>query len=129
MPTSDRKPATKAQPPKAAARPESRGRPAWQWAADTARLAMVTTSQLIRRIDISGLSIEGEKPPKTQQGAKPAAAAARVAAPTGASARSAGGGFDPYNKKTLPRPPAARRPAPALVRQRLSWWRRLFQRR
>ncbi|MGH8232191.1 MAG: hypothetical protein ACRESY_10240, partial [Steroidobacteraceae bacterium] len=83
MPTSDRKPATESRPPNAPARPESRGRPVWQWAADTARLAMVTTSQLIRKIDISGLSIEGEEPPNTQPGAKPAAPAARAAAPSG----------------------------------------------
>lgn len=119
MSTSDRKSASDASSPKVQARPESRGNAVWQWAADTARLAMVTTSQLIRKIDISGLSIEGEEPPKTRDRAKPAAPAAR----------SAGGGFDPYNKKTLPRPPAARKPVAPVARARVSWWRRLIQRR
>ncbi|HEY3730113.1 MAG TPA: hypothetical protein VGL28_02500 [Steroidobacteraceae bacterium] len=122
MPTSDRKPASDASAPKVSARPM------WQWAADTARLAMVTTSQLIRKIDISGLSIEGEEPPKPKHGGKPGAPAARVAAPTGSAARTSGGGFDPYNKKTLPRSPAARKPVAPVARAPVSWWRRVFQR-
>ncbi|HEY1725282.1 MAG TPA: hypothetical protein VGF89_07660 [Steroidobacteraceae bacterium] len=128
MPTSDRKPASKDSSPPAAARPEARSNAVWQWAADTARLAMVTTSQLIRKIDISGLSIEGEDTAKNQQPSKPGTDSARATTPA-SGARNASGGFDPYNKKTVTRASAPRKPAAPVARKPVSWWRRLFQRR
>ena len=40
---------------------DKRGNAVWQWAVDTGKHALDSTSALLRRLDLPGLSIEGEK--------------------------------------------------------------------
>jgi hypothetical protein len=96
-----------------AVRHDTRGNAVWQWAATTARHAVASTSQLLRRLDASSLKLEEldeNKPSKHT-------------------------GFNPYDVAAIARAPAAKKPGskknpPAAVRRaRPSWWRRLFQRR
>jgi len=42
-------------------RHDSRGHAVWHWASETARNAAISTSQLLRRLDLSGLSLEDER--------------------------------------------------------------------
>jgi len=102
-------------------RHDERGHAVWQWASDSARHAVTSTSSLLRRLDVSGLSIaedpaekkaaEARKPTVATSmngrliAAKPAAAAAvkPVAAPAALSPESRAVSKDP-------------------------WWRRLFRR-
>jgi hypothetical protein len=95
-----------------AVRHDTRGNAVWQWAAETARHAVVSTSQLLRRLDASSLKLEELDENKAKQA-----------------------GFNPYDGAATARAPAAKKPGskkspPAAVRRaRTSWWRRLFQRR
>src|SRR6202034_2340207 len=41
---------------------DDRGNAVWHWAADTARTAMQSTSQLLRKLDLSALSLESDQP-------------------------------------------------------------------
>jgi hypothetical protein len=130
-------------------RHDARGNAVWHWAADTARQAVASTSQLMRRLDLSGLSLETEPPPKdptrpapgNASSGKPANPAPGQPAPpkseagpgelklaaTGRTGR--GGGYNPYDGAAV-RPAAAPRNRPAAVSPaRASWWRRLFRRR
>ena len=102
---------------------DSRGNAVWQWAADTGRHAIDSTSRLLKRLDVPGLKID-EDPPK-----KPAAPAAQKQGLSVASderdrkprAPDPGGGYDPYGgmgaravKRTAqPAKPAAAKSAPA----------------
>ena|ERR1700689_3080739 len=105
---------------------DARGRAVWEWAADTARLVALTTSEVLRKLEHKGLSLEDDPkglPSKPKGG-------------TGGGGASAGGGFNPYDSKlpargartpSAPRKaPSARSPGSAPVRS--SWWRRLFGR-
>jgi hypothetical protein len=109
-------------------------RAAWQRAADTARLAAITTSQVLRKLDNSSLSIDDDsaargKPSVRQGGPMP------------------GGGVNPYESRPPPRGArsrgAHRTAAPTVARdagdaakprsrgsgrERASWWSRLFRR-
>jgi hypothetical protein len=110
-------------------RHDARGNAVWQWATETARHAVASTSQLLRRLDVSSLSLEEldeDKPaPKV-----PTKTASATPAKPGAPARKAERGFNPYDGAATPRAAAPRKPQPALpARTRRSWWRRLFERR
>jgi hypothetical protein len=93
-------------------RHDTRGNAVWQWASETARHAVASTSQLLRRLDASSLKLEELDENKAKQA-----------------------GFNPYDGAGVARAPAAKKPGskknpPATVRRaRTSWWRRLFQRR
>jgi hypothetical protein len=115
-------------PPGGETAKDARGRAVWEWAADSARLVALTATQVLRKLEHKGLSLEDDSKgsqSKSQGG-------------TG----GAGGGFNPYDRKlpargtrtpTAPRgagaprkAPSARSPGSAPVRS--SWWRRLFGR-
>jgi len=111
----------------------------WQWASETARHAVASTSQLLRRLDVSSLSLEDDaqapsaptktSPTKTSS-AKPSQTGAAATAKSAAPAPKTHGGFNPYDRPTIPRAAAGKKkPFAAPVRRRRSWWRRLFQRR
>jgi hypothetical protein len=97
---------------------DERGNAVWQWAADTARAASESTSQLLRRLDVSSLSLD-EKPPATDT--RP-----------DQDVR----GFDPYSSNAggarhRSQPAAATpaaTPASAGSKHRRSWWQRLLRR-
>jgi hypothetical protein len=109
---------------------DKRGNAVWQWAVDTGKHAVDSTSALLRRLDLPGLSIEGEQPKKPDPEAK--------APELGLGERS---GYDPYGRsasKDPPQPAATARPAgsgavsppgPKPGSRRSSWWRRLLDRR
>ena len=124
---------------------DDRGNAVWQWAADTARTAMASTSQLLRKLDVTSLSLESDeedievpRAPKAQ--AQDAGTAAR---PRG-DVDSVGAGFDPYStnagtarraKPAITQPKAKAKATPAAVRPpvatsppRRSWWQRLLRR-
>jgi hypothetical protein len=132
-------------------RHDDRGQAVWHWAVDTARNAINSTSQLLRKLDLSGLSLEDEAPPGA---APPDAEPATKPQPlelapgdAGKGARKAGaaGEFNPYKaaKPVAPAKPvrAGQRPRaeeqarvapkprrPASAAPRSSWWRRLLGR-
>lgn len=117
---------------------DARGNAVWQWAVDTGKQAIESTSRLLRRLELPGLSLEGDeaenKPAESKQlGIEP----------------DEGGGYDPYGRSTANKPrqptptsrpaarPTAARPqakpvsprAPEPGSRRSSWWRRLLGRR
>jgi hypothetical protein len=109
---------------------DARGRAVWEWAADTARLVALTATEVLRKLEHKGLSLEDDY--KGSQ-SKPQG---------GSGGAGGGGGFNPYDRKlpargartpTAPRGagpvrkvPSARSPGAAPARS--SWWRRLFGR-
>jgi hypothetical protein len=114
-------------------RHDERGQAVWHWAVDTARHAIHSTSQLLRKLDLSELSLEEDKP-----AADPAPDAQLPQ--TGVRKPAASRAFNPY-VSTGPESPArpasrvkpaalahraasARRPVSAAPRP--SWWRRLL---
>jgi hypothetical protein len=117
-------------------RHDARGNAVWHWAADTARHAIVSTSQLLRRLDLSGLSLEDDQPPKdpgNPASAKPASGTPGNAAagPGGLKLASTertrrGGGYNPYDGAAV-RPAAGRNRPAAVSPTRASWWQRLFR--
>jgi len=141
---SDNNPPDKPKPLIGGVQHDSRGNAVWQWATETARHAVASTSQLLRRLDVSSLSLEDTRPSRTAPpksmpaksvpGKPTAAGPAAKPAPQGRSAGSSG--FDPYDGAAAARAKPARsapghaapaRPRPAAARR--SWWRRLFNRR
>lgn len=125
-------------------RHDDRGNAVWHWAADTARTAMASTSQLLRKLDLSNLSLETDQ---HNQDEEPGIAPGRPAAKPGGhpAARASGakrtvdtrtGGFDPYSSnagtsrrpvRATAAPPRANR-QPVALESRRSWWQRLLRR-
>ena len=106
---------------------DARGNAVWQWAVDSGRHLKVSTSQLLKRLEVPGLKLEEDA---NTQGKTRDAKSGAPANPKG------GAGYDPYgHKRVAPtlaaRPaavrPTARKPA-AAPRPRRSWWQRLFRR-
>ena len=107
--------------------PARPGHAVWQWAADSGRNLIVSTTALLRRLDVPGLKLEDDAgTPRGQPGVARDDSAAR-----------ANTGYDPYGSKRAtsakalhpaarPRP-VATKPA-AVPPRRRSWWRRLFGR-
>ena len=127
---------------------DSRGNAVWQWAADTGRHAIDSTSRLLKRLEVPGLKID-EEPPAKQAPSAPVNKAGlslsideRDHKP---KAPDAHGGYDPYGgmgtravkrpsaaKQGTPAAPAAAnnvRPASAASQARRSLWRRLTGKR
>ena len=114
---------------------DARGNAVWQWAVDTGRHAIDSTSRLLKKLEVPGLKLEDDgQPPEQTPGATP-----RAAPPV------RGAGYDPYGGSrgtgkpgTPPRPapprPAAAAPDKATTKpgatspNRPSLWRRLFRR-
>lgn len=69
---------------------DERGNAVWDWAKKTGRIALDSTSALLKRLDFKGLKVEGESDEKDEKEAKPGAD----------NSRDAGGGYDPYNQPT-----------------------------
>jgi hypothetical protein len=128
---------------------DARGNAVWQWATETARHAVASTSQLLRRLDVSSLSLEelkeDKQPPNTpktpKSQAKPSPSPTRATPgkpaapgnspapgkPTAAAPREHG--FNPYDRSVSARAAPQKKPPAVARRVRAPWWRRLFQRR
>jgi len=76
---------------------DSRGNAVWQWAADTGRHAIDSTSRLLKRLDVPGLKIDEEPPVRQAPPAhKPGLAMAPDDRDRKPQAPDSGGGYDPY---------------------------------
>jgi hypothetical protein len=93
--TDDRVSGRSAAPGKSRARPtgrvvhDERGNAVWDFLKETSRIAIGSTSRLLKRLEVPELSMEDDRP-------------ARSVDPKG---RDAGGGWDPYGQPTEPRRP------------------------
>jgi hypothetical protein len=116
---------------------DERGNAVWHWATDTARTAIHSTSQLLRKLDVSSLSLESDAHSDEQEqagsGGKDPPLDKSLGKPSVAQKRS----FDPYSSnaataKRASRPAVAAPPAAATrsaaSKPHRSWWRRLLGR-
>ena len=121
-------------------RHDDRGNAVWHWAADTARTAIQSASQILRKLDLTGLSIESDQKSDHHEMVLPKTGGMLRSNQAAAGHRRAGAeraqGFDPYASTAgaVKRKPAAARPAPATAhpagarRPRRSWLQRLLRR-
>jgi hypothetical protein len=121
---SDKTQPNRTKPLTGGVRHDARGNAVWQWATETARHAVASTSQLLRRLDVSSLSLQDDESPPQAHGKPPRTAPASPASP----ARKAQGGFDPYDGAAKPAAAAVKKRPAAQAPVRASWWRRLLQR-
>jgi hypothetical protein len=96
------------------------GNAVWQWAVDSGRHLIDSTTHLLKRLEVPGLKLEEDASTEEK---KTVARTATPVEPAGSA------GYDPYgHKRVAPAPrPAARKPAAAPAPRR-SWWQRLFRR-
>lgn len=104
--------------PSGRVRHDKGGRAVWEWAVDSGRHAIESTSRLLKRLDLSSLKLadyepeKKEEPPPAAKDGKPVPTfgGEREADPLAHSRRS----FDPYDNRAplrQSRPPAPRPPA------------------
>ena len=136
MTKSDKTEPNKTSPLAGGVRHDARGNAVWHWATETARHAVASTSQLLRRLDVSSLSLQDDESlPNAQDRlapAKPARytpASPMPALQLAAPARHAQGGFNPYDAAAMPAAALKKRSATQAPARAGWWWRRLFQRR
>ena len=141
MSAQDEKPAEqKADAKRDAITHDARGNAIWQWAVDSGKHAIDSTSRLLKRLEVPGLKLEDEadagaaKPGAAPPGgANPAAGAGGRTSPASPVVRSRPertAGYDPYAGARGTRGPAARPVAtkpPASPPPRASLWQRLFR--
>ena len=79
-------------------RHDERGVAVWDWAAAVGDTAALSATNILRTLDVSGLSVEQTQTQRSLKAANPAA--------------NPGGGFDPYNQTTFKKSttPAAKKP-------------------
>jgi hypothetical protein len=65
---------------------DSRGNAIWDWVKETGRFCVESTSAMLKRLEVPGLKMEGEKDDEL-----------RVE-----SEHEEGGGYDPYNQRKAP---------------------------
>jgi hypothetical protein len=121
---------------------DSRGNAVWQWAADTGRHAIDSTSRLLKRLDVPGLKIDEDPPKPSAPPPKPGLSIATDDRDRKPRPPDPGGGYDPYGgmggratkrpaSAGAPKPgatPAVRTPA-AVPGPRPSLWQRLTGKR
>lgn len=112
---------------------DKQGRAIWQWAVDTGKHALESTSVLLKRLEVPGLKIEEDKSPFSQSGNDNDQGGNPVVPPPG-------GGYNPYGsaasgRSATPSEPPVKRPAsaplpPAVPRKdQPSFLKRLFGKR
>ena len=102
--------------PSGRVRHDSGGRAVWEWAVESGRHAIESTSRLLKRLDLTGISISDYEPKATEKPAAPTFGGQRETDPLTSSRRS----FDPYNNRAPTRssgPPAAKPVAKPRVTQ------------
>ncbi len=119
----DKSPGKKPPPaPRDGVSHDARGNAVWQWAVDSGRHLIESTSHLLKRLEVPGLKLEEEA---SAQDKKTAVKPGNPPEPAGSA------GYDPYGHKRVapaPRPrPAVTKPVAAPPPRR-SWWQRLFRR-
>jgi hypothetical protein len=100
---------------------DSQGNVIWEWAVDSGKHLIASTSMLLKRLEVPGLKLEEDSGPQDRR------IDAKSGKPTEAPASA---GYDPYGSKrvsTAPKRPTVTKPAVA-PRPRRSWWQRLFRR-
>jgi hypothetical protein len=68
---------------------DERGNAVWDWLKETSRIAIESTSRLLRRLDVNDLKVEGEKDTELRIEGE----------------GDSGGGYDPYNQARGKRTP------------------------
>lgn len=105
--------------PSGRVRHDANGRAVWEWAVDTGRHALDSTSRLLKRLDISGLRLmaDDEAPPPKQKPAQPAKPVPTFGgAPSVDPLAGSRHSFNPYDNRTpaargvASKPPQASRP-------------------
>ena len=123
------KPGTK---PAGEVRHDERGHAVWQWASDSARHAITSTSSLLRRLDVSGLSIaEDPAEKKAAETRKPTVATSINGRPIEAKPAAVAVAARPAAAPSAARAGAVKPEALSPVSRAGSknpWWRRLFRR-
>ena len=107
--------------PSGRVRHDAGGRAVWEWAVDSGRHAIESTSRLLKRLDLSGIGLlDEEQEKKKQEEAARQAARETGGNPYGEADPLAGGrrSFNPYDKGAPPkrgssRPPS--RPVPRIT--------------
>jgi len=105
-------------------RHDARGNAVWQWAVDTGKHAIDSTSRLLKRLEVPGLKLEGES--DENQKSDPSGEAAAGTAPAKPDRQA---GYNPYGaagSAARGRPAAATKPA-AGTTPKPSLWQRLFR--
>jgi hypothetical protein len=134
----------KSEPGPGGVRHDARGNAVWQWAVDTGKHALESTSRLLKRLEVPGLKLEGDGDTSERQ--RPGQASAGTPATRGAAPPKPGPsksdrqtGYNPYGGAAGgraggagTRPGAAMNAGPARkpaagTASRLSFWRRLFR--
>jgi hypothetical protein len=105
-------------------RHDSTGRAIWEWAAESGRHAVDSTSRLLKRLDLPGLTLDDEEKKKQEKEAEDKAAAALKVA---AGKRS----FNPYDNRTPVKKVAAapgQKPVPRVTQPEIKrgFFARLF---
>jgi hypothetical protein len=118
----DKNPDKRALPTRGGLSHDARGNAVWQWAVDSGKHLIDSTTHLLKRLDVPGLKLEEDASSQEKKS---------VAKPGPAAAPPSSAGYDPYGHKRVapssrPRP-AVTKPA-AAPRPRRSWWQRLFRR-
>jgi len=107
------------QPPKkpGGVKHDSRGNAVWQWAAESGRHALESTSRLLKRLEVPGLELEEDKPKAAKPLAVPEGQAKQSPVkpvapqpPQRAQPPDPVRGYDPYGGR-LDSPGPARKPA------------------
>jgi hypothetical protein len=129
-------------------RHDSGGRAIWEWALESGRHAVDSTSRLLKKLDLSNISLlnDDERPWEKKSGAKPDEPELRIREPDEAlplqkqleKEPPASRGFNPYDTRTptgrgvtfTPKPPPKPRitQPPAPPRRKKGFWARLFSR-
>lgn len=93
----------KAQQPSGRVRHDSGGRAVWEWAVDSGRHAIDSTSRLLKKLNIADLRLLGDDeqtPGSAPPGSKSAGQKAAAPKPSLSVEGDRQGGFDPYNSRT-----------------------------
>jgi hypothetical protein len=100
----------KSEPGPGGVQHDARGNAVWQWAVDSGKQALDSTSRLLKRLEVPGLKLEGDTSERKGPGAAPAPAARGAAqsksAPSGSAASKPDRqtGYNPYGGAAGARP-------------------------
>ncbi len=121
-------------------RHDAGGRAVWEWARESGRHAIDSTSHLLKKLELTGLTLMGEDKPWENDAAKREGAPPMPVQPQRAptdqdppaidpAVPRSERGFNPYDTRPLVRrPPTAAKPPVTPVKKR-GWLARLFGRR
>jgi len=92
---------------------DERGNAVWDWVKDTTRIAIDSTSRLLKRLEVPELKVEGEKDTQLRLESERDPGGGYdpygKSTPRTGGGAGGGGGYDPY-QKAIPRQPTGRKP-------------------